>query len=209
MEIDENKKQDIKPSKQPKESSLSHKLAETGLFFLELFKVVVLAAITIVLIRHFLFKPFYVRGASMEPNFYDKEYLIIDELTYRMREPVRGEVVVFKYPLDESQFFLKRIIGLPGERVKIASGQVIIYNQEFPEGFVLGEEYLPTDLDTTGDMAVSLKSNEYFVMGDNRDNSYDSRRFGAIAKDVLVGRAIFRGWPFNRVDIINVPKFSF
>src|SRR3989339_1278505 len=102
------------------------KLAEAGLFFLELVKVGVLAAVTIIVIRHFLFKPFYVRGASMEPNFYDKEYLIIDELSYRLREPERGEVVVFKYPENPKEYFLKRIIALPGERVKVSEGQITI-----------------------------------------------------------------------------------
>ncbi len=184
------------------------KLAEFGLFFLELVKVGVLAAVTIILIRHFLFKPFYVKGASMEPNFYDKEYLIIDELSYRLRQPERGEVIVFHYPEDPKEYFLKRIIGLPGERVKISDGQVTIYNQNFPEGFILKESYLEGNVPTVGEKVSSLKSDEYYVLGDNRQNSYDSRRFGAITKDVIVGRALFRGWPFNRAQIIQAPTFE-
>lgn len=189
-------------------NKLIRQLASAGLFFLELVKVAVLAAITIVLIRHFLFKPFYVRGASMEPNFYDKEYLIIDELSYRFREPQRGEVIVFKYPENPREFFLKRIIGLPGERVKITDGKVIIYNQQFPEGLTLQESYLSKNLDTVGEKVESLGQTEYFVLGDNRANSYDSRRFGAISKSELVGRVIFRGWPFDRVKILRSPEFS-
>jgi len=186
---------------------LVYNLASAGLFFLELVKVAVLAAITIVLIRHFLFKPFYVRGASMEPNFYDKEYLIIDELSYRLREPQRGEVVVFKYPDNSKEFFLKRIVGLPGERVKITNGKVIIYNQQFPEGMILQESYLQQNLVTVGERVESLGQDEYFVLGDNRANSYDSRRFGAVSKNELVGRVIFRGWPFDRVQILRSPEF--
>lgn len=183
-------------------------LAKIGLFVLELVKVAVLAGITIALVRYFLFKPFYVKGASMEPNFYDKEYLIIDELTYRMRVPERGEVIVFKYPEDPSEYFLKRIIGLPGERIKVEAGKITIYNQEHPEGIVLDEPYLPTDLATDGDQTVTVGPNEYFVLGDNRPNSYDSRRFGTVDKSLIVGRAIFRGWPFNRAEIFNTPKLN-
>ena len=189
-------------------SKLGRQLAEAGLFFLELVKVAVLAAIVIVFIRHFLFKPFYVRGASMEPSFYSKEYLIIDELSYRFREPTRGEVVVFEYPDAPKDFFLKRLIGLPGERVKVSDGQVIIYNEKYPEGLVLKEEYLKLGTSTEGERTIVMKKDEYFVLGDNRSNSYDSRRFGAVVKGRIIGRAIFRGWPLNRIQILKSPEFD-
>jgi len=211
MEDEEKKlieEEENEVEQEPQKSKFSRKLAEFGLFFLELVKVGVMAAVTIVLIRHFLFKPFYVRGASMEPNFYDKEYLIIDEISYRLREPERGEVVVFKYPDRKKEFFLKRIIGLPGERVKINNGQVMIYNEEYPEGIDLKEDYLPIDLKTMGSKVISLDQDEYFVLGDNRPNSYDSRRFGAVEDSSLVGRAIFRGWPFDRAQVIKKPEFT-
>lgn len=189
--------------------SLSASFGSIGLFLLELIKVAVLAGITIVLVRHFLFKPFYVKGASMEPNFFDKEYLIIDELTYRFREPQRGEVVVFKYPENPKEFFLKRIIGLPGERVKVSEGKVTIYNEQHPEGVILDESYLPADLLTSGDRTfVPLSNDQYFVMGDNRPNSYDSRRFGAVDKSLVVGRVFFRGWPLNRAELISEPDLN-
>lgn len=178
------------------------------IFFLELVKVVLLAAITIGVIRYFLFKPFYVKGASMEPNFYDHEYLIIDELTYRLRSPERGEVIVFKSPGNTDEYFLKRIIGLPGERVKVSNGEIIIYNSSFPEGKAIEESYLPSDLQTTGDKVVELGNEEFFVLGDNRGNSYDSRRFGAINKSSIVGRAWFRGWPFTRMQKFDTPSFE-
>ncbi|MFA5061835.1 MAG: signal peptidase I [Patescibacteria group bacterium] len=183
-------------------------LQKAGLFLLELVKVVVLAGVTIALVRYFLFKPFYVKGASMEPNFEDKEYLIIDELTYRIRTPARGDVIVFKYPENQQEYFLKRVIGLPGERVKVFNGEVTIYNKEHPEGVVLEEPYLPKDLQTEGDQTVTLGSNQYFVLGDNRPNSYDSRRFGVVDKSLIVGRVILRGWPFNRAEIFNTPKLN-
>lgn len=184
-------------------------LGSVGAFLLEIIKVVVLAGVTITAVRYLIFKPFYVKGASMEPNFFDKEYLIVDEVSYHFRLPQRGEVIVFKYPENPKEFFLKRIIGLPGERVKISDGQVTIYNQEHPEGVVLDESYLPKDILTSGERTfVPLTENQYFVMGDNRPNSYDSRRFGAVDKSLVVGRVFFRGWPFNRAEIISEPDLN-
>lgn len=183
-------------------------LISSGLFVLEMVKIAVLAGITIGLIRYFLFKPFYVKGASMEPNFYGKEYLIIDELSYRFRDPERGEVIVFRYPKNPKEYFLKRIIGLPGETLKISDGKVFIYNEEHPEGIIVDEKYLPSDLETSGDRTVKINTMQYFVMGDNRSNSYDSRRFGPIDSSLIVGRAWLRGWPFTRVTSFNIPEFN-
>lgn len=179
-----------------------------GIFIIELIKIGLLAALTIGLIRYFLFKPFYVKGASMEPNFYDHEYLIVDELSYRFRAPERGEVVVFRYPGNPQEYFLKRVIGLPGERVKISEGHVTIYNSAHPEGVAVEESYLPKDLSTIGEEITTLSDKEYFVLGDNRPNSYDSRRFGPINYDAIVGRAWFRGWPVSRIQTFTTPGFN-
>ena len=183
-------------------------LAGAGLFLLELIKVVVLAGVTIILVRHFLFKPFYVQGASMVPNFSEKDYLIIDELSYRWRDPERGEVIVFRYPDNPKEFFLKRIVGLPGEGVKIAEGQVIIYNNEHPEGVIVKEQYLPKNLLTVGERTLRLGPDDFFVLGDNRPNSFDSRRFGPIARQAIVGRAWLRGWPLGKIEIFKAPDFN-
>ncbi len=187
-------------------------VAALGLFFLEVIKMVVLAGVTIALVRTFLFKPFYVKGKSMEPTFHENEYLIIDKLTYRLRalehEPQveRGEVVVIVSPVNPSEHYLKRIIGLPGERVTIRNGQIIIYNTEHAQGFVLNESYLvePTP---NAEKSVLLGESEYFVMGDNRDESFDSRGFGPITFDGIVGRAWFRGWPLSRTGIFKTPTY--
>lgn len=179
-----------------------------GIFIIELIKVGLLAALMIGLIRYFLFKPFYVKGASMEPNFYDHEYLIVDELSYRFRPPARGEVVVFHYPGNTKEYFLKRVIGLPGERVKISEGRVTIYNPEYPEGVAVEESYLSKDLTTAGEEITTLGDQEYFVLGDNRPNSYDSRRFGPVSLDAIVGRAWFRGWPVSRIQTFTTPAFN-
>lgn len=179
------------------------------LFFVEFFKLALFAVVTIFLVRYFLFKPFYVRGASMEPNFFDKEYLIIDEITYRVRAPERGEIIVFHYPQNRSEYFLKRIIGLPGERIKIKDGSVIVYNQEYPEGAVLSEEYLLDGLKNRPDVSYNLSETQYFVMGDNRNSSFDSRFFGPVEKKEIIGRVWLRGWPFHRAKIFNSPVYDY
>lgn len=180
-------------------------LISAGIFILEMLKVAVLAGITIALIRYYLFKPFYVKGASMEPNFHEKEYLIIDELSYRFREAVRGEVIVFRYPDDPKEYFLKRVIGLPGETVKVQGGKVYIFNKENPEGFELNETYLPANLNTEGERTSKVGENQLFVLGDNRPNSFDSRRFGPIDQSLVVGRAWLRGWPLNKLAVFTTP----
>lgn len=178
-------------------------------FIAELIKVAALSAAIILPVRYFLIKPFYVNGASMEPNFFNHEYLIIDEISYRFNQPARGEVVVFRYPQDEKQYFIKRVVGLPGERVVVAGGQVRVFNQAAPQGMILTEDYLPADLATGGQIDVALGPDEYFVLGDNRSASLDSRRFGPLARNEIVGRTWLRGWPLNRIGVIDNPRFGF
>ncbi|MCX6779636.1 MAG: signal peptidase I [Candidatus Magasanikbacteria bacterium] len=182
-------------------------LAGAGLALLEFIKVALLAGITIALVRYYLFKPFYVKGASMEPTFLDHEYLIIDELSYRLHAPTRGDIIVFKYPNNQQEYFIKRIIGLPGERVKISENKVTIYNSEHPEGLLLNEIYIPKNVVTEGEVNTTLSKDQYFVMGDNRENSFDSRRFGKVDASLIVGRTWLRGWPLNRVQIFEAPKY--
>lgn len=196
--------EDIKDDVEVKSRSFA---ANAGLFFLELIKLAIIAGLVIGLVRHFLFKPFYVKGQSMEPNYHEKDYLIIDEITYRFREPVRGEVIVFKAPTGED-YYLKRVIGLPGERIKIEKNKIIIYNSEHPQGVVVSESYL--DEPTDGLVPeTTMSADEYFVLGDNRDASYDSRRFGPIGRNLIVGRAWFRGLPINKAGLLNSPEYKF
>lgn len=180
-----------------------------GEFVLEIIKILFLAFVIITPIRVFLFQPFFVQGASMEPNFEDGQYLVINELGYKktyivepFKELERGAVVVFRYPKDPRQYFIKRVIGLPGEKVKISDGSVFIFNKENPNGFILNESgYLSKDLKTPGDLTVELNVNEYFVMGDNRVHSKDSRIWGPVDKKFIIGRVLIRAWPFNKAKI--------
>lgn len=178
-------------------------------FIVELVKIILIALAIIVPVRYFLIKPFYINGASMEPSYYNREYLIIDEISYRFGAPRRGEVVVFRYPLDESQFFIKRVIGLPGERVAVRDNSVVIYSQAFPEGVTLSEPYLADSTVTAGEADLTLGADEYFVMGDNRAASLDSRRFGPLPASDIVGRTWLRGWPFDRLGVLESYQFPF
>ncbi|MDO8668561.1 MAG: signal peptidase I [bacterium] len=180
-------------------------------YVFELVKVVVISLAIIIPIRYYLIQPFYVKGASMEPNFYDKEYLIIDEISYRFHEPARGDIVVFRYPRNPEEFFIKRVIGLPGEKIQVRDGSVYIYNGSHKDGFKLEEKYLPANLMTYGlnDEITTLSQSEYFVLGDNRNSSKDSRSFGAVDKKFVTGRVLFRGWPFNRIDVFSAPQYSY
>lgn len=179
------------------------------LFFLEVIQIMVISALIIIPIRYFIIQPFYVKGASMEPSFYASEYLIIDELSLHFRTPVRGEVIVFRYPEDPSQHFIKRVVGMPGEEVIINDGEVTIINEEYPNGLVVEEAYLKDD-NTRGKIHVVLASDEYYVMGDNRDHSLDSRNFGPVEEDHIVGRVWVRGLPVSRFEVFaDVPEYPF
>lgn len=191
---------------------------EVGKFIWEIIKVIALAFIIIVPIRVFLFQPFFVQGASMEPNFEDGQYLIVNELGFKQtnvgtdsytlftvnpfREIKRQTVVVFRYPLDPSKYFIKRIIGLPNEKVQIKDNIVTIFNQENPDGLILDEKtYLSSTVKTNGDMVVSLGDDEYFVMGDNRMFSSDSRSWGAVPEKDIMGEVLIRAWPLDKASL--------
>ena len=132
----------------------------------------------------------------MEPNFETGDYLIVDELSYRFRQPQRGEVVVFKYPQNPTQRYIKRIIGLPGETIEIDNGKVVIYKDG--QEYHLDEALYLTDLSGySGTTKVVLGQGEYFVMGDNRPVSYDSRRWGPLPEKNIIGRVLLRIWPFT------------
>lgn len=187
------------------------------LFVWDFLKVVVIALAIIVPIRYFIFQPYIISGSSMEPNYSNGQYLIIDRLTYHFRQPQRGEVVVLKYPKDPKQDFIKRIIGLPGDKIEIDNGRVKIYNEGNPQGVTLPEDYLPNQglsfpHNTTivgGKKTVTLKSGEYFAMGDNRLASSDSRDWGILPESNLVGKAFIRVLPLTQFEVFKRPAYSF
>ncbi len=172
-------------------------------FSWDIIKVTAIALILAGLVRYFLVQPFFVEGASMEPNFEDGEYLLIDEISYYFKSPQRGEVIVFHYPLDTSKYYIKRVIGLPGETVEIKNGKIVIYNDGNPDGLFISENYLSQEDTTTGDIKKKLGQNEFFVLGDNRSASSDSRQWGALPKNDIVGRAWIRAWPIAKAAVFS------
>lgn len=177
-------------------------------FSMESIRVVIISLIIIVIIRSFIMQPFFVKGASMLPNFSDGDYLIVDEISYRFNSPSRGEVIVFRYPNDPSDYYIKRIIGLPGESIQIQNNTITVFNEKNQQGVELNEEaYLPNDIITTGNYFVQLADNEYYVLGDNRSASSDSRRWGVLHKKFIIGKALVRAWPFSNAQIFSSPKY--
>lgn len=183
---------------------------------MEMGKILLLAVAIIIPIRVFFFQPFFVQGSSMEPNFEDGEYLVVSEFGYKYtllpigsdfavrpwKELTRQEPVVFHYPKNPEQYYIKRVIGLPGESVEIKGNKVIIINKIHPDGYVLDEKaYLDKTVSTTDMPRLKLADDEYFVLGDNRPFSYDSRAFGPVKKQAVIGNVLLRAWPMSRLDL--------
>jgi signal peptidase I len=178
-------------------------------FFIEVAKIVIIALAIIIPVRFFVVQPFVVDGGSMLPTFRDGEYLIIDEISYRLGEPQRGDVVVFRSPQNSSVYYIKRIVGLPNETIKVEDGQVSIVNENNPAGIALEESaYLPDFRSTPGFVETELGPDEYFVLGDNRFASSDSRVFGAVPSKNIIGRAWVRGYPFDVITRFETPSYS-
>lgn len=192
-----------------------------GSFIWEIIKVFFWALIIIIPIRIFLFQPFFVQGASMEPNFENGDYLIVNEFGYKktsfsafgkdvvlmdsFKELSRQDVVVFRYPQNPKQFYIKRVIGLPGERIKIEGGRITIFNEDNPDGFLLDESsYLPKGLMTGANNTIDvvLGKDKYYVLGDNRRFSHDSRTWGPLSKKDIVGKVLLRAWPVAKAEIL-------
>lgn len=166
----------------------------------DLVRFVVIAMIIVLPIRILIAQPFIVSGSSMFPTFEDKQYLIVDQISYRFEEPARGEVIIFRYPLDPSKFFIKRVIGLPNETVKINNGKITIHDSEGND-INLDEPYLQLDRISSDDANVELGDDEYFVMGDNRIASSDSRTWGVLPRENVIGKALIRLLPVDTLEI--------
>ncbi len=187
------------PKKSDNETTPEKIKKEKG-FFRELFEFALIALLVVVPFRMFIAQPFVVNGASMDPTFKSGEYLIVDQITYRFHTPERGSVLIFKFPKDTSKYFIKRVIGLPGETIQINNGKVTIINKEHPEGFALTEPYIVYE--KRDDFKTTLSDDEYFVMGDNRLGSADSRLWGPMPKEDIVGRPVARLFPVARASVL-------
>jgi signal peptidase I len=152
-------------------------------------------------VRFFIAAPYLVQGASMDPTFHSTDYLIVDRISYRLEEPERGDVVIFRFPQDPSRSFIKRVIGLPGETIEMSGQEIRIINANSPKGFVIDESYIETDNKRVNNLVTTLGEDEYFVLGDNRNASADSRVWGSLPRDHIVGRALVRLYPFTQIKI--------
>ncbi len=196
---------DILTEHTPVETPVASPKKEVG-FFAEITRFTLVALFIVIPIRIFIAQPFIVQGASMDPTFATGQYLIVDQLTYRFEDVERGDVIVFKYPKDPSKFFIKRVIGIPGDTLTIERDTVYIKNKENPEGFKLEEPYVQAMRPDTI-LTETLGEHEYFVMGDNRNASSDSRIWGVLRDDLIVGRAFVRLLPVTEMGVLP-GKFS-
>ena len=185
------------PAQQPKKEH----------FIWDLVKFTVGALIIVFVIRTFVAQPFIVSGLSMYPTFDNANYLVIDELSYHFIAPARGDVLVFRYPNDPSIFYIKRIIGLPGERLSSSNGIITVYpNASSTAGTVLNEPYIEADHRSFDSWSVTLGPNQYWMMGDNRNESSDSRVWGPLDRGFFIGRPVLRLFPFDTIGIFPGKK---
>lgn len=167
----------------------------------DLIKFALVALLIVLPVRMFVAQPFIVRGASMEPTFESGEYLIVDQLSYRFHEPERGDVIIMRYPKDPSVFFIKRVIGLPEETVELV-GSAITVGKEGAPALMLSEPYVEPGRSESEYASYTLGADEYFVMGDNRIESSDSRSWGSLPRADIVGRALVRLLPVDRIAVL-------
>jgi signal peptidase I len=183
--------------------------------FLDIVETVVVALSIFLVIYLFFMQPHQVSGKSMEPNFHDKEYLLTDKVSYQTGEPQRGDIVVFHAPESSGCpegtgcDFIKRVLAVPGETVAVKDGGLVVNGQTVTEPYIAPENLTQPGAFTEGERVILLGQNEYFVVGDNRMGSSDSRVWGPIGKEEIIGRAFFRYWPLDRMGIIPRTTYDF
>lgn len=183
-------------------------VSNTVTFVFDILQTIVLSAAIFVIIYLFAGQPHLVRGSSMEPNFHNGDYILTEKVSYRFSGPKRGDVIIFKAPNRPDADYIKRVIGLPGEKIKVVAGKIYV------NGKPLEEQYEPTEFQTFSGRFLkeneeySVPSGEYFVFGDNRSHSSDSREFGPVKKDTIIGRALIRYWPAPRFGPIQTPHYD-
>ena len=170
-------------------------------FLKELVKFTLIAIVIVIPLRTFVAQPFIVKGPSMNPTFADNQYLIVDQLTYHFHNPERQDVIVMRFPLNPKVFFIKRIIGLPGESLSIHDGIVTVVNRDNPQGMVVEAPYVENGHASHDNFSLTLGPEEYFVMGDNRSESSDSRSWGPLEKKFIIGRPILRLFPPSNIGV--------
>ena len=197
------------PDNNRPEVDSSNERSEALLFFWEVAKAIIISLAIIIPVRYFLVQPFFVKGPSMQSTFQDGDYVLIDEISYRFQAPERGDVVIFIAPNEPDEHYIKRIIALPGETIQIRDSKVIIFNKKNPKGFVLDESgYLDPNQITQGELTQKLDEDDYFVMGDNRLHSSDSRVWGLLNRKLITGRVFFRALPLAKIETFGSVEYQ-
>lgn len=173
----------------------------------EFLKTVIAIVLIAFFVRFFLFQPFVVEGSSMEPNFHNAEYLLVNKLSYRLAAPKRGDVIVFHPPTAPSVNYIKRIIATPGETVEVKNGQIFVNNTEIDEPYIPAEKTLVRNSEAAN-LKTTLGENEYFVLGDNRDHSSDSREWGNVPKENIIGKAWVILFPVKNFGLVFHPSYA-
>ncbi len=176
-------------------------------FFMDFLETIVVALSVFVVVYLFLVQPHEVKGSSMEPNFHDSEYILTDKISYRFTEPKRGDVIIFKAPKNPDVDYIKRVIGLPGDKVKVEAGYVYVNEKKLNEYYLKDNTLLFAGSFMQEGVEITVPEGQNFVMGDNRPHSSDSREFGPIEQKSIIGRAIVRYWPIPEIGIIPAIKY--
>jgi signal peptidase I len=185
---------------------------------LEVVEIALIAVGAVFIVRTFFVQPFLVSGSSMIPNFQNGDYVLVDEFSYHIEPIARGDIVVFHDPQDWSTYFIKRIIGLPGEKIQIENNQITVFNTSTPNGLTLDETYLPAGTPVSPNdcdggnflndvCTYTLSSSTYLALGDNRPESFDSRSWGPLPQKNIVGIVRVRLWPLNEITAFGAPKY--
>lgn len=183
-------------------------LSGVAVFFLDFIETIVIALAIFVIVYLFLFQPHQVKGSSMYPNFVDGEYILTDKISYRLGKPNRGDVIVFKSPQNKEIDFIKRIIGLPNDQIRVSGGYVYVNDKRLTES-----SYLPSDYITNPgaflreDKTITVPAGQFFVLGDNRNHSSDSREWGFISTSDIVGKAWLRYWPIKQLGFVPHARY--
>lgn len=174
-------------------------------FFIDIIQVVIFAVSIFLFIYLLVLQPHKIKGSSMENNFHDGEYLLTDKVTYRLGEPKRGDVIVFKAPPDFQEEFIKRIIGIPGDEVMVQGGKTYVNGKQVNETYLQSDVYTSAGSFATEGLKLKVPEGSYFVMGDNRPHSFDGRNFGFIKRDKITGRAWLVYWPLSNAGVVRNP----
>ncbi|MBI4067470.1 signal peptidase I [Candidatus Gottesmanbacteria bacterium] len=178
-------------------------------FFLDFLETIVVALSIFVVVYLFLFQPHEVKGGSMEPNFHDGEYILTDKISYRFKSPERGEVIIFKSPTNPDIDYIKRIIGLPGDTLMVRDDSVYLNGKILTEPYIIDKTVILGSGFLTEGKEISVSDDRYFVMGDNRGHSADSREFGPISKKSIIGKALIRYWPIPYFGVIEHVNYTY